>query len=52
MSVRIMACNVLGNIGPDAAGALEGLRGLANDMNAAVRNSATNAIGRIEVKKQ
>ncbi len=51
-SVQIMACNVLANIGPDAAGALEGLRGLSNNTNAAIRNSATNAIARIEAKKQ
>ena len=52
VSVRIMACNVLANIGPDAVGALEGLRGLSNDPNQAARSSAIAAISRIEVKKK
>ncbi len=51
ISVRIMACNVLANIGPDAKQALEGLRAVANDSNQAVSNSARNAIARIEAKK-
>lgn len=51
LSVRIMACNVLANIGPDAKAALESLRSLANDPNQAVRSSASTAIRRIEANK-
>jgi HEAT repeat protein len=50
-NVRLFACTILGNIGPDAAAALPALRDLQNDSNANVQNSARAAIGRIESKK-
>jgi len=51
MTVRLVACNILGNIGRDAADALPPLRELAKDgSNQAVQNAASNAVRRIEAK--
>jgi HEAT repeat protein len=53
VNVQQMACNVLGNIGPDAADALPMLQKIADDStNQAVQNAARNAVLRINVKKQ
>ena len=49
--VRFMACNILGNIGPDAAVALPQIRELTKDPTPFVQNAARNAITQIEVKK-
>jgi HEAT repeat protein len=51
VTVRILACNILGNIGRDADAALPPLRELAKDgSNQAVQNAASNAVRRIEAK--
>jgi len=51
VTVRLLACNLLGNIGRDAADALPPLRELAKDgSNQAVQNAASNAVRRIEAK--
>lgn len=50
-NVRHMACNVLSNIGPDAAAALPALRELVNtEGNQAALQAARTAIDRIAVK--
>jgi HEAT repeat protein len=51
-SVRHLACNVLGNIGPDAANALPQLRALAKDNVPTVQQAAQGAIKRIEQPKK
>jgi HEAT repeat protein len=51
-ALRHLACNVLGNIGPDAADALPALRKLADDgSNIDVQQAARNAVKRIDVKR-
>jgi HEAT repeat protein len=50
-NVRLFACNVLANIGPDAAASLPTLRDVANDGNPNVQAAARNAIARIERKQ-
>ena len=51
-TVRHLACNVLANIGPDAADALPRLRELVKDNNQFVQNAARNAVQRIEPKEK
>jgi HEAT repeat protein len=51
-SVRQSACNVLGNIGPDAANALPLLRALTKDNIPMVQQAAQGAIKRIEPPKK
>ncbi|HZZ81057.1 MAG TPA: HEAT repeat domain-containing protein [Gemmataceae bacterium] len=48
--VRFSACQLLANIGPDAAVALPQLRELTKDGTPFVQNAARNAIARIEKK--
>jgi HEAT repeat protein len=51
-NVRQAACNVLGNIGPDAAAALPALQELTNDSVPFVQNAARSSIQRIDAKKK
>jgi len=53
LNVRIFACNVLANIGPDAAEAIPQLRKIAEEknVNPNVQTAARNAIQRLEAKK-
>jgi HEAT repeat protein len=52
VNVRAFACNVLGNIGPDAIDALPVLRKLADDgSNVNVQQAARNAVKQIDVKR-
>jgi HEAT repeat protein len=53
LNVRVFACNILANIGPDAVAAIPELRKIADEMNANanVQTAARNAIQRIEAKK-
>ncbi len=46
-TVRMWACVILGNIGPDAAAALPRVRELVNDTNPSVQNAARNAVTQI-----
>jgi HEAT repeat protein len=50
VAVRLMACNLLGNIGANATAALPALRDLANDTNQAVQQASRAAVQRIETK--
>jgi HEAT repeat protein len=49
-TVKVFACNLLGNIGSDAVDALPALREAAKDSNAQVQQSANAAVRRIEPK--
>jgi HEAT repeat protein len=53
VNVRIFACNILANIGPDAGDALPNLRKIADEKtaNPSVQSAARSAIQRIEAKK-
>jgi len=51
-SVRVIACNLLANIGPDAEFALSSLRELSADTNNAVQMAARFAVQRIEKKDE
>jgi HEAT repeat protein len=52
LQVRVFACNVLGNIGPDAADALPMLRDLTKHSNMGVQQAANRAVKRIETENK
>ena len=52
IQVRIFACQVLANIGPDAKAALPALRDLVGGNNVQVQQAARNAVERIAGKEK